>query len=484
MKETENKMTLKKSVFSGLVWSFGERIIAQMVSFIVSIVLARFLLPREYGIIAMVLVFINIANVFTNGGFGEALVQKKDSDFIDFSTVFYCTLMVSMIVYIILFFTAPFIAKFYNTNEIIWVLRILGLKIIISAVSTIQHAYVQKNMIFKKFFFSTLGGTLVSGIIGIMMAVNGCGVWSLVVQYLSNTIIDMLVLFFTVPWRPCAIFSKDSAIELMNFGWKLVAANLVNSIYNELRSLFIGKVYNSADLAFYNRGNQIPSLAITNIDTAIANVMFPAMASASSKEQLKTIGRRAMKTTSYIIFPLMIGLMIIAPSLIQVLLTDKWSGAVIFMQILCVYWMTQPIQTTNWQIIKALGRSDICLKLEVIKKIIGIGLIIISLPISVEAVAYSAAMFGIISMFINIAPNKKLVNYSFIEQFEDILPALISSVSMGAVVYLISLLGLSQIITLLIQIMSGIVVYLFISWIFKLEAFYYLLSIISTKIRS
>ena len=212
--------------------------------------------------------------------------------------------------------------------------------------------------------------------------------------------------------------------------------------------------------------------------------MFPAMASASSKEQLKTIGRRAMKTTSYIIFPLMIGLMIIAPSLIQVLLTDKWSGAVIFMQILCVYWMTQPIQTTNWQIIKALGRSDICLKLEVIKKIIGIGLIIISLPISVEAVAYSAAMFGIISMFINIAPNKKLVNYSFVEQFEDILPALISSVSMGVMVYLISLLGLSQIITLLIQIMSGIVVYLFISWIFKLEAFYYSLSIISTKIRS
>ena len=416
-------------------------------------------------------------------GFGEALVQKKDADELDFSTVFFCTLSLSIVIYIILFIGAPYIAEFYHTKEIILVLRILSIKIVLSSIATVQHAYVQKRMIFKKFFFSTLGGTVISGILGIVLAYSGFGVWALVFQYLTNTIIDILVLLKTVPWHPRLIFSVERAKQLMDFGWKLVFSNLINVVYNESRSLIIGRSYSSADLAYYNKGNQIPSLAITNIDTAIGNVVFPAMSAAEDKERLKAIGRRAMKTTSYIIFPIMIGLIVVSRPLILLLLTDKWSNSIIYMQILCLYWMTQPIQTTNWQIIKAIGRSDLCLKLEILKKAIGITMVVIAMYFGVFAIAVSAAIFGIISMVINILPNKSLIDYSIKEQLLDIFPALISAVIMGVGVYFISYLSLPVIIQFAVQIIFGAIIYVGISYVFKVESFEYILSIVKKKIK-
>lgn len=482
-KEIKSVNGTKEKVLAGLFWTFGERILAQGVSFILSIILARILLPSEYGIIAMVMVFINIANVFTSTGFGEALVQKKDADELDFSTVFFCTLSLSIVIYIILFIGAPYIAEFYHTKEIILVLRILSIKIVLSSIATVQHAYVQKSMIFKKFFFSTLGGTVISGILGIVLAYSGFGVWALVFQYLTNTIIDILVLLKTVPWHPRLIFSVERAKQLMDFGWKLVFSNLINVVYNELRSLIIGRSYSSADLAYYNKGNQIPSLAITNIDTAIGNVVFPAMSAAEDKERLKAIGRRAMKTTSYIIFPIMIGLIVVSRPLILLLLTDKWSNSIIYMQILCLYWMTQPIQTTNWQIIKAIGRSDLCLKLEIFKKVIGITMVVIAMYFGVFAIAVSATIFGVISMVINILPNKSLIDYSIKEQLLDIFPALLSAVIMGVSVYFISYLSLPVIIQLAVQIIFGAIIYVGISYVFKVESFEYILSIFKKKIK-
>ena len=362
-------------------------------------------------------------------------------------------------------------------------LRILSIKIVLSSIATVQHSYVQKRMIFKKFFFSTLGGTVISGILGIVLAYSGFGVWALVFQYLTNTIIDILVLLKTVPWHPRLIFSVERAKQLMDFGWKLVFSNLINVVYNESRSLIIGRSYSSADLAYYNKGNQIPSLAITNIDTAIGNVVFPAMSSAEDKERLKAIGRRAMKTTSYIIFPIMIGLIVVSRPLILLLLTDKWSNSIIYMQILCLYWMTQPIQTTNWQIIKAIGRSDLCLKLEILKKAIGITMVVIAMYFGVFAIAVSAAIFGIISMVINILPNKSLIDYSIKEQLLDIFPALISAVIMGVGVYFISYLSLPVIIQFAVQIIFGAIIYVGISYVFKVESFEYILSIVKKKIK-
>ena len=263
----------------------------------------------------------------------------------------------------------------------------------------------------------------------------------------------------------------------------MVFSNLINAVYNELRSLIIGRSYSSADLAYYNKGNQIPSLAITNIDTAIGNVVFPAMSAAEDKERLKAIGRRAMKTTSYIIFPIMIGLIVVSRPLILLLLTDKWSNSIIYMQILCLYWMTQPIQTTNWQIIKAIGRSDLCLKLEILKKAIGITMVVIAMYFGVFAIAVSAAIFGVISMVINILPNKSLIDYSIKEQLLDIFPALISAVIMGVGVYFISYLSLPVIIQFAVQIIFGAIIYVGISYVFKVEAFEYILSIVKKKIK-
>ena len=397
--------------------------------------------------------------------------------------MFFCTLSLSIVIYIILFVGAPYIAEFYHTKEIIWVLRILSIKIVLSSIATVQHAYVQKRMIFKKFFFSTLGGTVVSGVLGIILAYSGFGVWALVVQYLTNTIIDILVLLKTVPWHPKLMFSVERAKQLMDFGWKLVFSNLINAVYNELRSLIIGRSYSSADLAYYNKGNQIPSLAITNIDTAIGNVVFPAMSAAEDKERLKAIGRRAMKTTSYIIFPIMIGLIVVSRPLILLLLTDKWNNSIIYMQILCLYWMTQPIQTTNWQIIKAVGRSDLCLKLEILKKAIGITMVVIAMYFGVFAIAVSAAIFGVISMIINILPNKSLIDYSIKEQLLDIFPALLSAVIMGVGVYFISYLSLPVIIQLVVQIICGAMIYVGISYMFKVESFEYILSIVKKKLK-
>lgn len=277
---------LKNKVFSGLIWKFAERILAQGVSFIVSVVLARILMPSDYGIVALILVFINIANVFVTSGFSTALVQNKDANSVDFSTNFYCSFALSILVYGILFAIAPFLSQFYEMPDLALILRVFALRIPLSAYSAIQHAYVERYMIFKRYFFSTLGGTLISGVVGIMMAYNGFGAWALIAQYFTNTIVDILVLSITVPWHPEFRFSWKSAKSMMNYGWKILVADLSGTFFDQLRSLIVGKAYTSADLAFYNKGNQLPSLITTNISSSIMTVLFPAIANA---EQLKDL---------------------------------------------------------------------------------------------------------------------------------------------------------------------------------------------------
>lgn len=482
LEKEQNNSDLKSKVMSGLFWAFGERITAQCVSFVVSIILARILLPEEYGVVAIILVFINLANVFVSNGFGEALVRKKNANETDFSTIFYCSFTVSWILYILLYFSSQAIADFYNNDTLRPLLQILALKIPISSISTIQHAYVSKHMIFKKFFFSTLGGTIVSGIVGISMARMGFGAWALVAQYLTNTTIDTIVLFITVPWRPHLLFSKKSAKQLVGYGWKLTASGLINAIYGELRSLIIGRVYTSSDLAYYNRGNQFPSLIITNIDTAIGKVVFPAMTSvADQKDKLKQISRRAMKTTSYVIFPLLAGMLIVAESLVRLLLTEKWLFCVPYLQLGCIYFMCQPIQTTNWQIIKALGRSDLCLKLEVVKKIIGVSIILVTMKISVLAMAAGNTVFAMISMIINILPNRKLMGYSVLDQIMDLMPATILSLLMCVAVKAVSLFDFGILLNLVIQVIVGGTVYIGLSYVAKVDSFMYLLEMIKSK---
>ncbi len=476
------KKNLKEQIISGLFWKFGERILAQGVSFCVSLVLARMLLPEQYGVVALVLVFINLANVFVTNGLGETLIQKPNAEQKDFSTMFYCSLFFAIILYCILFISAPFIARFYNNNQLISILRVLGLQIPIASMNTIQQAYVSRNMMFKKFFYSTLGGTIFSGVIGIILAYNGAGIWALVIQYMTNTIMNTCILFITVRWKPSFEFDKESARTLLSYGWKLVVAQFVNQAYIELKNLSIGKVYTTADLAAYNKGEQFPSVLVMNINSAISSVLFPAMSLATQKKgKLKELTRRSIMISSYVIFPLVTGLMIVAEPMIRLLLTEKWLGCVPFLQISCLFWMFQPSQTANVQAIKAVGRSDICLKLEMAKKAIGITFLFIAIQISPLAVAVMNALFACVSAILNIMPNKKLIDYGIKEQIKDVIPALLLSAIMYLLVSPIVKLGFADIITILLQVLAGIVVYLGGSIIFKLKAFVYILSILKRK---
>ena len=462
----------ENKVISSLFWKFMERISAQVASFLITIVLARMLVPEDYGIVSMILVFITIADVFVTSGFSSSLIQKKDADEKDFSTMFSLSLVSSILIYLILFFCAPYIADFYRMPQLSKILRIFALRLPITAFNSIQHAYISKKLIFKKFFFSTLIGTLISGIVGIIMAYKGFGVWALVVQYLTNSMIDTIVLFITVPWRPKINISFKSAKQMIKYGWKVTFAELISNIYTEMRSLVIGRIYTSEDLAYYKKGNQFPELILNNIDSSIGSVLFPAISNNNdNKEIVKNMTRKAIKLSTYLVFPMVVGMFVTAELLINLLLTEKWSMAIIFMQIQCVVQMTKPISTANNQAIKALGRSDVFLKLEIFKKTIGVCILLAVMKISVEAIAYSMIIYSVIATAANMVPNKKLMNYSAKEQIIDILPALIASIIMGIICYSINILNLSNLATLILQIIIGIVFYVGISKSFQFEAY-------------
>lgn len=472
-----NKEISKNRVLSSLFWKLMERGGTQGIQFIVSIILARLLLPEDYGIIALVVIFTSIAGVFVQSGLNTALIQKKEADAADFSSVFYLSLFIACLIYIVLFFSAPFIAAFYKIPEITPVFRVLSITLFFGALNSIQNAVVARKLQFKKLFFSSTGAILVSGTVGIFMAYTGYGVWALVGQQISNQLFGTLILWFTVKWRPHLLFSLKRVKALFSFGWKLLVSGLIDTVYRELRSLIIGKMYNPAMLGFYNRGQQFPSLFVSNINGSIQSVMLPVLAShQDNRPRVKEMMRRAIVTSSFIIFPMMVGLAVTAEPLVKLLLTDKWLPCVPFLQIFCASYALMPIHTANLQAINALGRSDIFLKLEIIKKIIGLSILAVTVFYGIYAIALGMVLSGIISSFINAYPNKDLLNYSYKEQWSDIYPSLLLSLVMGAVVYSFKWLGLSLLVTLIIQICVGVVLYVAMAWLFKLECFTYLMS--------
>lgn len=474
----------KMTVISNLVWRFAERCGAQLVSFIVSIVLARILAPEDYGTIALVTVFTAILQVFVDSGLGTALIQKKDADEIDFSSVFYFNFVVCLILYLGMFSAAPFIADFYGDVTLVPVIRILSLTIVISGVKGIQQAYVSRNMLFKRFFFSTIGGTIFSAVLGIAMAYAGFGIWALVAQQLSNTFIDTLILWITVRWRPTKSFSWTRLKYLLSFGWKLLVSSLLDTAYNNLRNLIIGKMYSSSDLAFYNQGDKFPKVIVTNINASIDSVLLPTMSSAQDdKERVKQMTRRAIKTSTYVMAPLMMGLAFCAEPIVSLVLTDKWLPCVPFLRIFCTTYMFWPVHTANLNAINAMGRSDWFLRLEIIKKIMGMTILLSTMWFGVMAMAYSLLLSSVLSQIINSWPNRKLLGYGYLEQVRDFAPGILVAVIMGICVYFISFLHLSTVVTLLIQFIVGAAIYIGVSAILKLEEFEYLLGMVKSFLK-
>ena len=460
-----------------------ERFGAQGVTFIVSIVLARILDPKVYGVVALVTVFTSILQVFIDSGFGSSLIQKKDADDLDFSSVFYFNIVICLFLYLVVFFCAPLIAKFYNMPDLTPIVRVVSLILIISGVKNVQQAYVSRNFLFKKFFFATLGGTIGAAVVGIVMAVLGFGVWALVAQMLFNMTVDTIILWITVKWRPKKQFSLERLKVLFSYGWKLLVAALVDTGYNQIRHLIIGKKYTAEDLAFYNKGDRLPNLLVININSAIDSVIFPSMsAEQDNVDRVRNMTKRAIKVSSFVMWPLMIWLGVCAPTLIGLVLTDKWLPCVPFMRVFCFTYAFWPIHTANLNAIKALGRSDSFLKIEVLKKVIGFAILMSTMWFGVRIIAYGLILETFVSLVANTVPTKKLLQYGVLSQIKDIFPYIALGAFMGGVVFVIQLLPIHRVIVIITQLFLGIFIYLIGSKIFRFDSYEYIMDIIKSYV--
>lgn len=474
---------MQTNVFSSFIWKFLERTGTYLVQFIIQIILARILLPDDYGIVAIATVFIALANVFIQTGFNTSLIQQKEVTDVDYSSVLYLSLLIALIIYIIIFFTSPFIANFYGNDLISPVLRVLSLTLFLGAFNSIQTAYIARTMQFKKNFICSFISIIISGIVGIYLAYSGYDIWALVVQQLLNMLLLIIVLLFAIEWKPKLLFSFKRVKILFSYGWKLLCSALIDTLYNNIYDLIIGKKYTTSDLAYYNRGKQFPYAIVSNVNGSISTVLLPAMSKKQDDRMVvKDMTRRAILISSFIMFPMMIGLAIIAKPLVLLILTEKWLECVPFLQILCFSYALWPIHTANLQAVNAIGRSDIFLKLEITKKIVGIVILIITIPMGLYAMAFGQIIAGIISSFINAFPNKKLLNYSYIEQIHDLCPIIFISLIMGVLIYPILYLPFGNLQIILLQCIIGVVVYFLLAYIFKIDTFKYIFSILK-KIR-
>ena len=474
-------MGTEKKILTNFIWRFAERCGSQIVTFVVSVVLARILAPSDYGTITLVTVFTTILQVFVDSGLGTALVQKKDADDLDFSSVFYFNCALCLVLYLGMFAAAPLIAKFYENTELVPIIRVISLTVVVSGLKNVQQAYVSRNMQFKRFFYSSVGGVVFSAVLGIALAKAGCGVWALVAQQLSNVVVNTAILWITVKWRPKKMFSRERLKGLLSFGWKLLVSALLDTGYSNLRNLIIGKVYSTADLAYYDQGDKFPKVIVTNINTSIDSVLLPSMSSEQDdRERVKNMTRRAIKTSTYIMAPLMMGLAFCAEPVVTLVLTEKWLPCVPFLRIFCITYMFWPVHTANLNAIKAMGHSDWFLKLEIIKTAVCIGALLATVNFGVTAIAYSALFTSAASQIINAWPNKKLLGYGYLEQVRDFAPGILLAVAMGVCVYFIGCIPLPTAVTLVIQVVSGAVIYFGASYVLKLEEFKYLLGIVKS----
>ena len=468
--------TIKKRVFSGAIWKFLEKISTQAISIVVQIILARILLPEDYGLIGYLMVFVSISDVFLAQGFTTALIQKKDSDQLDFSTVFFANLIMLLIIYAIFYFIAPCVARFYNEPGLTELMRILSLMVVIGSFGAVHNAVLSKRLEFKKIFLRNLANTITYGLSGILFAYLGFEVWALVYSKLIGALVGAIVLWLTVKWKPSFSFSFSRIKSLFKFSSKVLGTNLLNTIFNNINPMIIGKFYSSSELGQYQRGQNIPQTLMTAIDGSISEVMYPTFSEIQDKiEAVKSALRRAIKLSMYIILPMLTGLLVISRQLTMVLLTEKWLPSVPYMQLTCIICMFWPLSARN-HALNSLGKSDITFKLSLLSRTISLIVIVIFAKVSVLAIMFGSIIVSVFDTVLVSFYVKKYIHYSLRELIADILPMLSLSGAMGIVVYLISFLQLSSIVTLCIQVPLGTAIYFGASWLFKLESFEYVLN--------
>ena len=479
-------MNESKKIFQGLFWKFVERFGVQGTQFILQLILARILDPEHYGVLSMMIIFTTFANVFIQRGFNTALIQNKDVTEDDYSSVLYITIGIAVVLYVVLFVAAPWIAMFYKMPGLTQPFRVLCLVLFPGALNSIQLAKVSRAMDFKKVFRSNVVAIVISGIVGIMLAYLGAGLWALVIQNLLNVTTAAVVMWFTVKWRPVLVCDMTRVKVLFAYGWKLLVSGLIDTIYNDIYSLVIGKKYDAGTLAYYDRGKQFPQFIINAINTTVQSVMLPAMsANQDDRNKLKVMMRNSITLSSFVIFPMMAGLAGVSEPLVKLLLTEKWLPCVPYLQICCFTYAFFPMHTCNLQAINAMGRSDIFLKLEIIKKLMGISTLTFAVICfdSPMAIAVTSMFTGLISCFINATPNKKLVGYSYGEQIKDIMPSFLIAVVMFGAVLSVELLKLGSIATMFVQVVVGVGVYVALAAVFQLTPFRMLLKFVNIKLK-
>lgn len=453
--------SLKKQAFVGVGWNAVGRFSTQGVSFILQIILARLLSPSDYGIIAMMAIFLQIAAVFVDSGFGKALVQKQNCEEKDYSTVFYYNLAVAIGVYVILFAIAPLVARFYKIDILTKVMRVASLVVITNALSIVQRTKLEKRIDFKSQTIVNFTSALLSGLAGIVMAYYGFGVWALCGQSILNSIFQLLLFYLFVRWHPKLVFSKESFREMFSFGSKILTASIISVIYSNLYAIVIGKKFTSEDLGYYSRAEQFAIFPSSNIGTIISGVAYPTLSKIQDDdEKLRNAYRKIIRYSSFVIFPLMIGLASVADPFIRALLGEKWAEAIPFLQILCFALTWDHLGTLNLNLLYVKGRSDLVLKLEIIKKVIAISILFASIPFGIIVMCCGRVLYGIIAFFINTHYTKKLIGLSLRQQVMDFFPYLFLSLGMGALVFFMCThLTYSPIWTLIIGFIIGALVY-------------------------
>lgn len=477
-----SEQTLKQATTKGLFWSSVERFSNQGVQFVFSIILARLLSPSDYGIIAMVTIFFAVAQSFVDSGFSNALVRKTDRVEEDLSTCFYFNIGVGIIAYIVLFLIAPLVANFYSQPILSPIIRITGLEVMLNSLCVVQQALFTIKIDFKSQAKITLSATVISGIVGILLAYQGYGIWALVWQGVASSIVRMGLLWLMSKWRPRTGFSKSSFNYLFGYGSKLLASGLLDTIYNNIYPIVIGKFYNPAQLGNYSRALGWAQLPSANITSILQRVTFPVLSAIQDDTlRLQNSYRRLLKLSAFIVFPLMMGLAAIASPLIRVILTAKWDGCVLYLQILCFALMLYPIHAINLNLLQVKGRSDLFLRLEIIKKIIGVVILIITIPLGITAMCLGMVFSSIICLIVNTYYTSRFIDVGLLTQLKDLRIILINSLVMGGGIYILTSFIDIEGLKLVMGIVIGFLLYFIGSFYFSKAELQEVISLIKKK---
>ncbi len=461
---------LKSRTAKGLIWSTLERFSAQGVQFVLGIILARLLTPQDYGLVGMLAIFLAVSQTFIDSGFSSALIQKKNRDDLDYSTTFYFNILVAISFYAVLFLTAPLIASFYRQPQLIELTRAIGLTIVINAFAVVQRSKFTINLDFKTQTKASLGATIISGMLGIYFAYTGLGVWALVIQSLARRTIEVLILWWISEWYPTAGFSYARFKGLFSFGSKLLLSGLLDTIYNEIYTIVIGKAFSANTLGFFTRAKQFAAFPSSNITGIVGRVTYPVLSEVQDdNNRLATIYRKIIKLSALLIFPLMMGLAALAHPLIIIILTEKWIDTVWMLQILCFSMMWYPIHAINLNIINVKGRSDLFLRLEVIKKILITIVLVVTIPLGIKAMLLGQVFLSYAGLSINLHYTKQVINYGYWKQMRDLMPVLLLSFTMGMLIYILTFFISSLYLQLLIGLLFGCAFFIGIAWKFNVS---------------